>query len=153
MKRFFKCNNWLFIDIICSLFILLFVYAAISKITDVQKFRIQLGKSPLLAPFVGIVFWFVPAFEIGTALMLMFKKLQLLALYLSYFLMVVFTSYIITILNFSEYIPCSCGGILENMTWNQHLIFNLIFVIAGIVGVLIYPKKETIAIARGSRKP
>jgi hypothetical protein len=50
-----------------------------------------------------------------------------------------FTTYIVIILNFSENIPCSCGGILENMTWGQHLVFNCIFIIIGAIGIMTYP--------------
>ncbi len=31
------------IEVICGLFILLFVYAAVSKLLDVEKFRVQVG--------------------------------------------------------------------------------------------------------------
>jgi uncharacterized membrane protein YphA (DoxX/SURF4 family) len=65
-----------------------------------------------------------------------------MALYASFGLMVIFSAYIITILNFSEYVPCSCGGILENMSWRQHFWFNAGFVALGALGVLIYPDKH-----------
>ena len=32
------------IEIICALFILLFTYAAVMKLMDVQKFTVQIGK-------------------------------------------------------------------------------------------------------------
>jgi len=131
-----------FTDVISGLFVLLFLYAALSKLIDFQKFQIQAGKSPLLAPFVVFVTWLVPLTEICIVSLLMSKKYQLTALYLSFSLMVMFTAYIVTILNFSSYIPCSCGGILENMTWRQHLIFNIVFMGLGAAGVLIYSTKE-----------
>jgi uncharacterized membrane protein YphA (DoxX/SURF4 family) len=132
----------LLIDIISGLFILLFVYASSSKLLDFQRFRVQLNKSPLLAPFVGWVIWLVPATEILIVVLLMIKRFQLTALYAAFSLMVMFTAYIITILNFSEYIPCSCGGILQNMSWRQHLVFNLAFVGLGCLGVLAYPYQK-----------
>jgi hypothetical protein len=106
---------------------------------DFQKFRVQLGKSPLLVPFVSWVIWLVPAAEIVIVGLLIFKRLQLLGLYASFTLMCLFTGYIIVILNYSEYIPCSCGGILQNMNWQQHLVFNIIFTVIGCCGVLLYP--------------
>ncbi len=134
-------------DIISGLFILLFFYAASSKLLDYQKFRIQLGKSPLLAPFATWMSWIVPALEIGIAIALCFKSSQIKALYAAFSMMVVFTAYIVVILNFSEYIPCSCGGILENMSWRQHLVFNILFTLLGVAGVLSYPiEKRSIAI-------
>src|SRR5690349_16907986 len=120
------------IDVICCLFILLWVYAAMNKLLDVQTFRVKLGQSPLLTPFAGFVAWFIPSLEIILALSLAFTSSRRVGLYGSYGLMVMFTAYIITITRFADYIPCSCGGILENMSWNQHLIFNVAFVLLGL---------------------
>ena len=136
------------VDIICFLFILLFVYAAMSKLLDYQKFIVQLGKSPLLAPFSQLISWFIPVGEISIGVSLVFRKFQLLALYASFSLMVIFSTYIVVILNFSEYIPCSCGGILENMSWKQHLLFNIVFVIFGAWAVLLYPYKNKVIIGQ-----
>jgi hypothetical protein len=45
--------------------------------------------------------------------------------------------YIYLILEYSEFVPCSCGGILENMGWKSHLIFNgICVIIAGFAIVL-----------------
>ena len=141
-------------DIMSALFIILFVYAAISKFTDFQKFEVELGKSPVLSPFSKVLVWLVPIIEIGISLILALKQFQLIGFYLAFSMMVLFSAYIVTILNFSEYIPCSCGGILENMSWKQHMVFNCFFVLLGVIAVLIYPlNKESIAIVRGSRKP
>jgi uncharacterized membrane protein YphA (DoxX/SURF4 family) len=137
MKRFI--NKTLISDTITWLFIVLFVYAAASKLFDFRKFEIQAGKSPLLAPFLHWVVWLVPSVEIAISILLLSKKYQLTALHASFCLMVIFTGYIVVILNFSEYVPCSCGGILENMNWRQHLAFNGVFDALGIIAVLCYP--------------
>jgi len=142
-------NKNLSTDIISALFVLLFVYAAVSKLADYQRFQIQLGKSPILAPFMNEVSWLIPLIEIATAGLLVSKRYQLLALYISYSMMIMFTAYIVVILNFSPYIPCSCGGILQNMNWRQHLVFNVIFVIIGCLGVVVYPTKNKKTIAIG----
>jgi uncharacterized membrane protein YphA (DoxX/SURF4 family) len=132
-------NKEMMADMVSGLFILLFVYAASTKLLDYQKFQVQLGKSPVLAPFVSWVAWLIPAIEIGIALALLIRKIQLMALYASFCMMIIFSGYIILILNFSDYIPCSCGGILENMSWSQHLSFNFLFVLLACVGILLYP--------------
>lgn len=125
------------IDIISVLFFILFVYASVSKVTDVQKFRIQLGQSPMLTAFAGIVSITIPAIELIIAGMLAFSKTRLYGLYASFTLMVMFTAYIVAITQFSEFVPCSCGGILQRMGWTEHLIFNIGFVVLGIVGVFM----------------
>jgi hypothetical protein len=144
-KKKQQTNTWLInksigVDFICGLFMLLFVYAACSKLLDYQKFVVQLDKSPMLAPYAHLVSWAIPSLELSIAGLLLFKRFQQLALYAAFSLMVIFSAYIVVILNLSEYIPCSCGGILENMNWTQHLYFNLAFVLLGVIGVLVYPK-------------
>src|SRR5690606_14703009 len=65
--------------------------------------------------------------------------------------MVMFTAYIFIILNFSDFVPCSCGGVLEKMSWTQHLIFNVVFII--LAGVAVFfslqekPKKTLFLLA------
>jgi uncharacterized membrane protein YphA (DoxX/SURF4 family) len=128
------------IEIISALLIFLFVYAAISKLLDYQKFQVQLSQSPLLTAFAAWVSWIIPSLEIIISIMLAFSKFRLLGLYASFSLMVMFTAYIIAITKFSDYVPCSCGGVLQNMSWNQHLIFNIGFVLLAFVGIIFHSK-------------
>lgn len=131
-----------FVEIITFLFILLFVYAAVSKLLDVEKFKVQVGQSPLLTNMAGFIVWFIPGIEILISLMLVFPRTRLIALYASFSLMVMFTAYIIAILNFSETIPCSCGGVLSSLGWKEHLIFNFGFVLLGLVGVVLQTRQR-----------
>jgi len=135
-------RKYLIADIGSVLLIILFTYAACSKVMDYQKFLVELGKSPVLAPFVKWISVFTPAIELAISAALMFRKSQLVALYASFTLMVIFSAYIVTILNFSEYIPCSCGGILENMNWKQHFWFNIGFVFLGGLSVCYFPMNK-----------
>lgn len=124
------------INIICYAFILLFVYASVSKLLDYGNFRIQLGQSPLISAYSGSLVWFVPVLEICTAVALLFRKLRFWGLYASFILMLMFTVYIFIMLKYSSYLPCSCGGILEKLGWIEHLIFNILFVIIALVGMI-----------------
>jgi hypothetical protein len=130
----------LLVEIISALFILLFVYAALTKVTDYQKFRIELGKSPLLTNYARIIAIAIPGIELLISMLISIRRFQYYVLYFAFSLMAVFSAYIVAILKFSPYIPCSCGGILQNMTWNQHLIFNMGFLLLGAVAILLYPK-------------
>ncbi|HET6255713.1 MAG TPA: MauE/DoxX family redox-associated membrane protein [Puia sp.] len=141
-------------DAISVTFILLFVYAAASKLIDFHDFRIQLGKSPLLTAFAWQVALLVPCMEIAISLFLASARWRLTGLYASFGLMVMFTAYVYYILHFASYIPCSCGGILQNMTWNQHIIFNLVFVALGAIAVLTYfPESRSARLAQGRSIP
>lgn len=140
-----KLNNQLkklTIEIISSLYILLFVYAAVSKLLDFENFQVQIGQSPLLSAFAGWVAWGVPILELLIVLFLVIPKLRLIGFMASFTLMVMFTAYIIIILNFSSSIPCSCGGVLEKMGWTEHLVFNLAFVLLAATAILIITKQN-----------
>ncbi len=108
MKLSISIKN-LIITVICYLYVLLFVYAAVSKLLDFENFQVQLGQSPLLSAYAGWVSWGVIITELVISLLLVLNKTRLLGLYLSFTLMVMFTTYIYIILNYSAFIPCSCG--------------------------------------------
>jgi hypothetical protein len=47
--------------------------------------------------------------------------------------MCIFTVYIGCMLLFAPDLPCSCGGIIRQLSWKQHLLLNLfLLVLAGI---------------------
>ncbi|SFB80297.1 hypothetical protein SAMN04487891_102421 [Flagellimonas taeanensis] len=124
------------ISIIGMLFVVLFVYAATSKLWDFQQFKVQLGQSPVLTVYAEWVTWMVPGVEYLLALLLLFGESRLVAFYGSLVLMVMFTTYILLVLNFSDYIPCSCGGVLEDLGWTEHIVFNLFFVALAVVAIV-----------------
>lgn len=131
---------------ICYLTALLFIYAATSKVLDYENFIIQLGQSPLLSAFARWMSATVPMTEIILAIGLFIPRLRFVSLLGSFTLMVMFTAYIYIILNYSAFVPCSCGGVLEKMTWNQHLIFNFIFVVLIGIAITLIPIRNTKAI-------
>ena len=148
-----KISN-VFIEFSCMLFILLFSYASVSKLLDFETFETQLGQSPLLSAYAGTVSVGIIVIELLASSLLIFQKTRLIGLYLSFFLMMIFTTYIIVILNFSPYIPCSCGGVLQELSWQNHLFFNGAFIILIITSLLLnYRHQLFIAINRRSRKP
>jgi len=110
-------------------FIILFVYASVSKLLDFQNFRIQIAQSPLLSAFAGFVSVAVIILELLISVLLAIPTMRRWALIGAFAMMSLFTIYIFIILNYSPYVPCSCGGILENMGWQQHMYFNMVFVL------------------------
>jgi hypothetical protein len=136
MKLNIKIKNAI-LEIICLLYVILFVYAAVSKLLDFENFRVQLGQSPLLSAFAGSIAWIIPVLELLIALLLVLKQWRLVGLFSAFSLMIMFTAYIYIILNYSSFVPCSCGGILEKMGWTEHMFFNFVFMILAAAGILI----------------
>ncbi|RZJ71733.1 DoxX family protein [Flavobacterium sp.] len=122
---------------IALLYIVLFIYAAISKLLDYSAFHRQLAMSPVLTSHADWLAWVVPSIEIFLALLLAFPKTRLVGMFGSLNLMVAFTVYIYLIMNYASHVPCSCGGILEKMGWLEHFYFNLVFVIFALIAVAL----------------
>ena len=137
-------SSWLqkntIVEVICSLLILLFIYSSLSKLSDYKLFTVQLSKSPFITSISNFVAWSIPTIEIVISLLLIKQRTRLIGLYASFFLMSLFTAYLIIMLNVSYYIPCSCGGVLEYLSWNQHIIFNAFFIAISAAGAIIQHK-------------
>lgn len=129
-------------------FMVLFVYAAVSKMRDFENFQVQLAQSPLLSAYAGFISYGVIALELVIAGVLAFPKARRVGLYASFGLMVAFTVYIYLILNYSDFVPCSCGGILEKMSWQQHLAFNIACVVLALVSIVFIEKERVNPVRR-----
>lgn len=137
-------NRKISLEIIRLLLILLFAYAAMVKLIGYNKFVVQIGLSPLLPSFFHTVAWVIPVLELVIAIALLFPSLLKIGLYASLIIMILFTFYIIGIFTVADHVPCSCGGILESLSWTEHLIFNIGFVLLIIFGLLVLNKEENI---------
>lgn len=125
------------VEIISSLLVILFIYTGLNKLLDHETFHAQLKQSPFIQTLAGFLSATLPAGELLIALSLIIKRTRLIGLYLSFFLMVVFTGYVYAMLHYSYYLPCSCGGILSSMTWKDHLLFNSTFTVLAGSGAIL----------------
>lgn len=129
-----------FSAVVAYFFIFLFCYAGVSKMRDFENFQVQIAQSPLLSAYAGFISYATIISEVVIVLLLVIPKLRTIGLYASLGIMSSFTVYIYLILHYSDFVPCSCGGILEKMGWTEHLIFNIVCVMAAILAILIIAK-------------
>lgn len=133
------------IPLVVALFVLLFVYAATNKLLDFYTFSFQLGKSPLIPQnLTKLTALMIPIGELLIVALLITEKLRLIGLFLSFFLMLLFTVYLYFITRYSYYIPCSCGGILGKMDWDTHIYFNIFFILISVIAIYMHNPKEKI---------
>jgi hypothetical protein len=132
------------VEVISYLFILLFVYAGFTKLLEGDRFYTNLNNSPLfeVQSIAGIAAWGIPALEILVAALLAWSKTRLKGLYVALVLMILFTAYVAGILFISPYTPCSCGGVITLLTWKQHFIVNIIWILLAIVGIIFSRKQD-----------
>lgn len=139
IKRFLqKVNVYrLLPEVINALLIILWLYTGINKLLDFEETQVQMGRSPFIEPIAGFISLAVPVGELLLAVSLIIKRTRLLGLYGSLFLMTLFTGYIYIMLHYSYDLPCSCGGVLRQLSWQDHLYFNAGFTFLCIIGILL----------------
>ena len=123
--------------LICAaLIILLFMYTATSKLISPKFFSHAMRSQPFSRGVQNFLIHFLPGIEIGAALLIVANKTRFTGLCLSLLLLLVFTGYIVLIkFNFYGKIPCTCGGVIEYMSWTEHLWFNVTFIIINLIAV------------------
>ncbi|MGN8055156.1 MauE/DoxX family redox-associated membrane protein [Pedobacter sp. 22163] len=117
------------------LLVLLWGYAGFSKLADYHRFvqQMQLAPVPLmkqLAPVLGIAVPFAELVLVGLLFSERFRKTGLL---LSFFLLLAFTAYISLMLLSGLRLPCTCGGLISKLGWQQHLFFNAFFMLISLL--------------------
>lgn len=131
------------LEILSSLLILLFVYTSVSKWLNFKKFIGEMNNQPLPNWMTPTLVYSLPTIEIIIAALLMFPRTQLPGFRASLVLMLLFTLYtLLVLLEAFDRVPCSCGGVIENLTWSQHLVFNLFFVGVALAGIKLKRKEK-----------
>ena len=137
VQRYIKVNY---------LLIFLFAYTAFSKLNlfsysapfswetfrfiDLAAFQNAMFKSPVLQPYVTGLSYIIPLSELALCLLLLFNRTKTAGYFFSLCLLSFFTLYIIYILQVHPgHLPCVCGGVVSLLSWPQHLLFNLFFML------------------------
>lgn len=128
---------------VISLLILLWVYAATAKLLEFDQFKIQLSQVIFLKPIAGLLVYIIPLVEYSLAAMLLVSKTRHVGMMGSAILMSLFTVYIAGMISLSPELPCSCGGIINELTWQQHLVFNLFVTALAYWGCFKYIKPNS----------
>ena len=138
----------------CYLLIFLFTYTGVSKLIDHEVFEAVISRSPIIKQQATIISWLIPVVELLIVVMLLLQQYRKTGLLLSLLLMIIFTAYIGYMILFTPNLPCSCGGVLKQLSWSNHLLFNSFFIVLTLISLFPISKhKFFIAINRTSRKP
>jgi putative oxidoreductase len=139
--RFVEKNKNTIIEVIAALFILLFAYTAYNKFLVLKDLRKVIKEYPLIGNFSELVAWGLPVTESIIVLLLFLPKTKRIGLICSLIMMSAFTLYLGYMLIFTPKLPCTCGGMLQQLSWPQHLMFNLVFILLAIWGLQLYKRK------------
>lgn len=130
-------------QVIVSMLTLLWIYAAISKLGNLHETILQMQKQPLPMWSATVLAIGIPIVELGIAGLLNVRKTRRWALLGSTGLLCLFSLYLLYVLQLDKsHIPCSCGGVLQQLGWEQHLWFNLFWLAVCMVGIRLHWKLE-----------
>ena len=129
------------VEIISALFILLFLYTALSKTFQINNTVNVLLKTPIFANIAKEVATGVVLMEYLITALLILPVTRKMGLYASLGLMLSFTFYIAYMMFTIPHLPCSCGGVISKMTWSQHLTFNMIFNLLALIAIVLINRK------------
>jgi len=126
-------------DLIRFGLIFLFGFTAIDKIINWYVTVQQMSQQFLpefIKPFLPIL---IPGLELSLVIFLIFEQTKKMALLASFTLMACFTTYVaFVIIKDADNTPCSCGGILSTLNWQDHLWLNAIITLLTIISLITY---------------
>jgi hypothetical protein len=105
---------------------IIFFYSGVDKLLYFDQFVNNFSKSPfspqqyLRELCAAIIF-----LEIGFSLLLFFDETKRISLIGFGILSFLFSLYISLMIFYSPYLPCSCGGIIDLLSWNEHLVLAI----------------------------
>lgn len=130
---------------IATLLAILFFYAAMSKITNYDQSKSEMLNQIFPSKLAIILTWLIPTLEIIITFLLLYRPFFRVGFLSSTILLGIFSFYIAVVMTgvFGR-IPCSCGGILKNMSYGTHLLFNLVFLNLGMLGIRLNNHKNIV---------
>ena len=127
-----------FIVLLTGLLIILWAYAAYSKLSDIKKFRQAMLTQVLPKRIAKLLVVLVPLSEIVLIVLLLFSETRLLGMYASFFMMLAFTLYVGgAVFGMYERRPCACGGLFGRLGWEKHFKVNIVLTLIALFGVIL----------------
>lgn len=126
------------------LLLLLWIPVTLDKFWDLQSFKQTLVRQPFPDEWAKILYWLLPTIE-GICVLLFvlgtidYPKTKIFLKWgfaLSSLLLFTFTSFILFgVLGWYEQRPCGCGSVISFLSWEQHLWFNIGFLLISLFGI------------------
>lgn len=118
----------------------LFALSAYEKFTDMERFTAGLAKVKWIGLYATFVAKAVPTVELLISVLLLIPATQKLGLWAFATLLFVFTVYIASMLVWAEKLPCHCNLIVAKLSFSEHLVFNIGFILLALWGIYLLKK-------------
>lgn len=126
-----------FADIVYLFLISFMCYTASNKLINIDAFKTNLIKTTIFSVEAAFYFsYFVIFLEIVIILIMLFKKIEGLAIFSATIL--IFTLYISFLRFRGLYEVCGCGGVLNGLKYEYHLAINFALIIGSVFSYLTF---------------
>lgn len=132
------------IENICTiLLLLLWIPVTLDKFMHYELFRNAMIQQPFSDQLGKVLAFTLPPLEAITAICLLRVNIRKIGYYLSIFLMSIFTGYIgYAVLGSIDNLPCGCGLVFHQLSWEMHFWMNLFFLVVSMIGLVLHTKKS-----------
>lgn len=156
------------LNTITAILLLLWIPVLVHQLVNFDAFRAGLLRQPFSDTLGHVLAYALPVLELLVVLSLVANRSKKLVIstkneetsqgsrearseffilnpyLLSTILLTAFTVYIITALaGMWSKLPCGCGSVIKDMTWQQHLWFNLFFLMISLSGLILNDRNST----------
>lgn len=127
-----------FIIIITGVLVLLWAYAALSKLFNLHQFH-QALMTQVFPRWAGkILLYALPLSELVLVGLLIIPQTRLIGMYSSLFMMGAFTLYVGgAVFQIYDQYPCACGGLFAKLGWYNHFKVNIVLTLIALAGVIL----------------
>jgi len=125
----------------------LWVPVAADKLWDLKGFHSVLLRQPIPDWWADMLFWLLPLLELLAAVLIAWRNNRRRThqgMWLSTVLMLGFTLFILFgVLHWYEKRPCGCGSVINGLSWEDHLWFNIVFLLLSGVGIWLTRARDS----------
>lgn len=126
------------LEVIILLLVTMFLYASVSKYIDINESERAMQKQPFPEWLNSLLVVVIPPVEILISISLIMTKTRKNGLLAASILMLLFTLYVgAALVHLFPRVPCSCGGVIKRLGWQEHFIFNVVFLTLSLTGLML----------------
>ena len=113
------------VEVICFVLLMFWFYEGVYKVAYWGSFSFYMRHAPLLGPVWQVLAYGIPLAEISLALMFLFPKQKLRALYISIGILMLFVLWVMTWNMFTGRLFWPYHALWERPTWMQKMLVSL----------------------------
>ncbi|PWV47078.1 MauE/DoxX family redox-associated membrane protein [Chitinophaga sp. S165] len=132
----------LIVTILGAVIVLTFLYTASDKLVKFNDYSEIMTRQPLPEWSKPVLIWLIPSSEILVSILLFIPKTRVVGFTGAVILMTLFTGYIgLALIHAFKFVPCICGGIFRNMSWENHFMLNIVLLAVAASGWILAVRK------------